>query len=113
MSQSIISRDIIQAGARAAFEAGQSRDSHNMNWHAAALVTWLDEYDRLALLAKFPFVTSKSLRISTPVLQSEPAEQADIDVAQLVANYRNLDDYGRRVARALIASLARLQGGAA
>jgi hypothetical protein len=49
MTDQIVSRDDIRAKARAAFERGDSRDSHNMNWHATALADWLEEYDRLAL----------------------------------------------------------------
>jgi hypothetical protein len=47
----IISKDAIRAKARAAFFAGRSRDSHGFNWHAPALATWLEEYDRLDLSA--------------------------------------------------------------
>lgn len=48
----IISREQIRERARAAFKAGRSRDSHEMNWHALALPTWLHEYDQLAAEAK-------------------------------------------------------------
>lgn len=51
MNDQIISREQIRAKARAAFKAGKPRDSHNMNWNAAALPTWLGEYDRLVRLA--------------------------------------------------------------
>lgn len=51
MNDSIASQAQIRAKAAAAFARGQSRDSHGMNWHALALPTWLDEYDRLAALA--------------------------------------------------------------
>lgn len=47
MVEEIIRRDLIEAKARQAASAGLSRDSHNMNWHAAALPTWLAEYDRM------------------------------------------------------------------
>ncbi len=43
---SIISRATIEARARKAFFAGLPRTAHNMNWNAAALPTWLAEYDR-------------------------------------------------------------------
>ena len=46
MDHSIVSRETIRAMARSAFERGQGRESHNMNSGAAALVDWLDEYDR-------------------------------------------------------------------
>lgn len=52
MPDQIVSRDAIRDKAREAFERGASRDSHHMNWHAAARVTWLQEYDRLAGQAK-------------------------------------------------------------
>lgn len=42
---SIISRDTIRARARAAFERGEARDSHDMNPEAVALAVWLEEYD--------------------------------------------------------------------
>jgi len=46
MDGSIISRDIIRAKARRAFEQGRGRASHDMNPGSPALVDWLDEYDR-------------------------------------------------------------------
>lgn len=52
MNEQIVSREQIRERARAAFRAGQSRDSHHMNWNATARVTWLQEYDRLAALAR-------------------------------------------------------------
>ncbi|MEC5164046.1 hypothetical protein [Janthinobacterium sp. CG_S6] len=51
MSIQIVSIEQIKEKAREAFERGQSRDSHAMNWHSAALPTWLEEYDRLSALA--------------------------------------------------------------
>ncbi len=42
----IVSRDTIRARARKAFDSGAARDSHDMNHDAAALVDWLEEYDR-------------------------------------------------------------------
>lgn len=51
MNDLIISRDQIRAKARVAHQAGNGRNSHCMNWHSAALATWLAEYDRLASLA--------------------------------------------------------------
>lgn len=54
MTDHIITPDTIRARARAAFEAGRSRDDHCMNWHAPALRTWLAEFDRLAAQAKAP-----------------------------------------------------------
>lgn len=52
MNDQIISREQIRERARRAFAAGKGRDDHNMNWHAAALPTWLQEFDRLAAEAK-------------------------------------------------------------
>lgn len=49
---SIISKEAIQARARAAHEAGRSRDEHGFNWHADALVHWLAEFDRCEAVAK-------------------------------------------------------------
>lgn len=42
---SIVTREHIRALARRAFAAGLGRDDHNMNWHAAALREWRDQYD--------------------------------------------------------------------
>lgn len=55
--EQIVSRDTIRARARAAFERGASRDSHNMNPDAAALADWLAEYDRCAAEAESLEVT--------------------------------------------------------
>ncbi len=51
MTESIISREVIKARARAAFLRGQDRNSHAMNPGAPALADWLAEYDRLNALA--------------------------------------------------------------
>lgn len=48
MTDQIVSRETIRARARAAFARGAARDSHRMNPDAAALVDWLDEFDRCA-----------------------------------------------------------------
>lgn len=48
MTAAILSRDAVLARARRDFAAGKRRDEHGFNWHAEALVDWLDEYDRLA-----------------------------------------------------------------
>lgn len=45
MNDQIVSKANIRKKARAAFERGASRDSHNMNPGAPALDDWLDEYD--------------------------------------------------------------------
>lgn len=49
---SIISREVIRDKARKAFWSGLPRSAHEMNWHAAALPTWLAEYDRVAASIK-------------------------------------------------------------
>lgn len=51
MGDIIIGQDTIRRMAREAFERGDPRDSHGFNWHAPALNTWLEEYDRQAKLA--------------------------------------------------------------
>lgn len=48
----IISPEQIRAKARAAHQAGKSRNSHGMNHGAPALVDWLAEYDLLEALAE-------------------------------------------------------------
>ena len=52
MHEQIITRDHIRAKARAAFNRGDSRDSHSMNPLAPALTDWLAEYDRCAAEAR-------------------------------------------------------------
>lgn len=52
MNDPIASRDTICALGRAAFEAGEARDSHCMNWHAICLPDWLAGYDEAAAEAK-------------------------------------------------------------
>lgn len=42
----IISRNLIEAKAREAFEHGADRDAHGFNWHAAAIAVWQAEWDR-------------------------------------------------------------------
>jgi hypothetical protein len=49
MDQSIISRDMIEAKARAAFRRGVGREEHNFNWHSTeAIAVWQAEWDRCA-----------------------------------------------------------------
>ena len=52
MTDSIISKETIKRRARDAFKSGRGRDSHGFNWHADALPTWLEEFDRLARAAQ-------------------------------------------------------------
>jgi hypothetical protein len=52
MPDAIITRDLIEARARAAHEAGKGRDEHGFNWHADALPAWLAEWDRCEAVAK-------------------------------------------------------------
>lgn len=49
---SIISRAYMRSLGREAFLAGESRDSHYMNWHAPALVDWHAGFDEAAAEAK-------------------------------------------------------------
>jgi hypothetical protein len=43
----IISRDLIRAKARSAYQCGAGRDDHGFNWHATeAIKTWKQEWDR-------------------------------------------------------------------
>jgi hypothetical protein len=46
MTELIVSLEHIRAKARAAHAAGAGRDDHHMNWHAAALPHWQEEWDR-------------------------------------------------------------------
>jgi hypothetical protein len=52
MTDQIVSRERIRAKGRAAFEAGEARDSHCMNWHALCLPDWLAGYDAAAAAAE-------------------------------------------------------------
>ena len=45
MTDQIVSRSMIFDRGAAAFNAGRTRDSHNMNWHSPALTDWLAGYD--------------------------------------------------------------------
>lgn len=45
MHEPIIARATMQDRGAEAFLSGKSRDDHNMNWHAPALVEWLAGYD--------------------------------------------------------------------
>ena len=45
MDEAIIPRSTIRARGAAAFNAGRSRDAHNMNPGAAALAEWLEGFD--------------------------------------------------------------------
>lgn len=84
---------------------------------AQAVGNWLNgvqipNHGNLIALAAFLSVTPEYLLEGTPVLHFAPAKHVDVDTQQLVADFQQLDAYGRRVAKALIASLARLKGGA-
>lgn len=60
MSDQIISRDMIRAKARNAFDRGAGRDDHGFNWHSTdAIETWQDEWDRCA-------VEASQLEVSPP-----------------------------------------------
>ena len=44
----LVSRATIRAMARADYDAGQPREGHSFNWHAACLPDYYAEYDRCA-----------------------------------------------------------------
>lgn len=46
MMGQVVSRAMLRAKGRAAFFAGQGRDSHNMNPGSPAIVDWQDGWDR-------------------------------------------------------------------
>ncbi len=86
---SIISRDAIRTRARAAFTAGRGRDSHNMNPGAAALATWLEEYDRLTNEHRHDLAleSRRATRIAKglPQLHAAPAAGKRVDARQVGA----------------------------
>lgn len=47
MTDEIISRDMIAAKARSAFQRGAGRDDHGFNPGAPAIEAWQQEWDRL------------------------------------------------------------------
>lgn len=69
-------------------------------------------HENVQALAKLLSVTPEYLLEGVAVLQFAPATHGDVDTDQLVADFQRLDAYGRRVAKALMSSLARLKGGA-
>lgn len=84
---------------------------------AQAVGNWLNSvqipnHGNLIALAAFLSVTPEYLLEGAPVLHFAPAKHVDVDTQQLVADFQQLDAYGRKVAKALISSLARLKGGA-
>ena len=48
MTDQIVSRSMIFDRGAAAFNAGRTRDSHNMNWHSPALADWVAGFDHAA-----------------------------------------------------------------
>lgn len=48
MDEAIIPRATIRQRGADAFNAGRSRESHNMNWHSSALAEWLAGFDQAA-----------------------------------------------------------------
>ncbi len=46
--EQIISREAMRQRGAEAFNAGRTRDSHNMNWHSPALAEWLAGFDEAA-----------------------------------------------------------------
>lgn len=73
----------------------------------------IPNHGNLQALAKFLSVTPEFLLEGSPVLQFAPVKHNDVDVQQLVDDFLKLDPYGRKVAKALMSSLAKLKGGAA
>lgn len=69
-------------------------------------------HSNIQALAEFLSVTPEFLLEGSPVLQFAPAKHNDVDVQQLVEDFLKLDPYGRKVAKALMSSLAKLKGGA-
>lgn len=84
---------------------------------AQSMSNWLNgvqipKRTNIDALAKWLNVTSEYLANGVPLLHFAPAKHGDVDTDQLVADFQRLDAYGRRVAKALMSSLARLKGGA-
>lgn len=52
MNTPIVSRAYMRSLGREAFEAGESRDAHHMNWHAPAIPDWQAGWDEAAAEAK-------------------------------------------------------------
>lgn len=50
MNDIIATRDYFREQGCRAFHAGLSRDAHNMNWHAAALMEWHAGWDLCAMV---------------------------------------------------------------
>lgn len=48
MTDQIVTRASMRKRGADAFNAGRSRESHNMNWHSPALAEWLEGYDEAA-----------------------------------------------------------------
>lgn len=84
---------------------------------AQSFSNWLNgvqipNHGNLIALAAFLSVTPEYLLEGAPVLQFAPAKIGDVDTAQLVDYFQQLDAYGRRCALAMLAALAKLKGGA-
>lgn len=72
----------------------------------------LPGHQNLHALATYLSVTPEFLLKGTPVLQFAPVKHTDFDAAQIADDFMKLDAYGRKVARALMSSLAQLRGAA-
>jgi hypothetical protein len=68
----IVSIDHIRNKGRAAALRGDKRDSHGMNWLAAALPHWLSGFD--------------SVKQASPASHGAPAGRGRVDAAQAVAS---------------------------
>lgn len=85
---------------------------------AQAFGNWMNgvqipNHGNLQALAQFLSVTPEYLLEGAPVLHFAPAKINDVETAQLVESFAKLDAYGRRVALAMLSTLARLKGSAA
>lgn len=67
----------------------------------------------LSPLAALGTVVPGAAGANAPLLHIAPAKNADLDTDQLLDDFLKLDPHGRKVAKALIATLVRLKGGAA
>lgn len=71
---SIISKEVIKRRARDAFKRGAGRNDHGFNWHAEAVGTWQEEFDRLA-----------AAKHASPASHTAPAGRQRIDARQAAA----------------------------
>lgn len=75
--------------------------------------TQLPNHTNKMAVATWLRVTPDFLDNGIPLLHSAPLAQHDIEQTQVIEHFSRLDAYGRRCALAMLASLARLNAGAA